>query len=127
MKKIYIAFLLGFILAVSIYAQETPEKVTADAEELLAREQGKSDTNHQFLDDNVFGSFENRQKLNEYRSKFNEVNGRIYILKNQISVALKSRNPDMRLVSTRKRQLQTKVDDHDNLLAEYEKWVASIR
>ena len=127
MKKLYIVLLLVSITTAGIFAAETPEKVKADAQAFLETEQGKSDANRQFLDESKFSSFEDRQKLNEYRSKFNAVDAKIYVLKNQISVALKSRTPDMNMVNTKHQQLQTQVDEHDKLLSEYKQWVSSLK
>ena len=127
MKKLYIVLILVLITAVGVFAFETPEKVATDAEKLLTAEQAKSDSNRLFLDENKFSSFEDRQKLNEYRSKFGTIDARIYVLKNQISVALKSRTPDMDLVSAKHKQLENQVDEHDKLLSEYKQWVSSLK
>ena len=127
MKKLYIVLLLVLITTAGVFAVETPEKVKADAQAFLEAEQAKSNANRDFLDESKFGSFENRQKLNEYRSKFNTIDAKIYVLKNQISVALKSRTPDMNLVNTKHQQLQTQVDEHDKLLSEYQQWVSSLK
>ena len=127
MKKVCIGVMLALILATAVFAAEMDDKTTADAQELLAREQGKSSDNHQFLDEHVFGSLENREKLNEYRSRFNELNGQIHLLKNQIAVAMRSRTPDMRTVSDKRQRLERFVDAHDKLLSEFQQWVSSIR
>ena len=127
MKKVCIGVMLALILATGIFAAEMDDKTTADAQELLAREQGKSDENHQFLDEHVFGSLENRQKLNEFRSRFNEVNGQIHLLKNQIAVAMRSRTPDLRSVSDKRQRLEKNVEAHDKLLSEFQQWISSIR
>ena len=126
MKKLYIMVLLALVAA-TIFALETAEKTAADAKTFLSREEEKSAANHHFLDENVFGSHENRVKLNEYRSKFNAIDARIYVLKNQISVALKASDPDMQAISTKRQQLQAHVDEHDKLLAEYKQWVSTLK
>ena len=127
MKKLYIVLLLVLITAAGVFAYEKPEKVNADAQTFLEKEQAKSDANHLFLDENVFENFENRQKLNDYRSKFGNIDAKIYVLKNQISVALKSRTPDMDLVSAKRKQLESQVDEHDKLLSEYKQWVSNLK
>ena len=126
MKKLYIIVLLALI-AGGIFAAETSEKVAADARALLETQEEKNAANHQYLDDNVFESIENRQTLNDYRSKFSTIDARIYVLKNQISVAQKSRSPDMQQITLRRQQLQTQIDEHDKLLAEYKQWVSSLK
>ena len=127
MKKLYILVLLAFIVSAGIFASDTSEKVAADARALLETQEGKSAANHQYLDENVFQSIEDRNTLNEYRSKFSAIDARIYVLKNQISVAQKSRSPDMDALANRRQQLETQIDEHDKLLSEYKQWVSSLK
>ena len=126
MKKVYILVLFGLIAISGVFAQ-TNQKVAAEAETFLQTQQDKSAANHQFLDDNVLANQENRLKQDEYRKQFNDINGRIYVLKNQITVAMKSRTPDMQSISTKRKQLENQVEQHDKLLDEYKQWVASLK
>jgi len=127
MKKLYILVLLALLVAAGIFAEETAEKVSADAKTFLETQEGKSAANHQYLDENQFQSFEDRIKLNEYRSRFSAIDGRIYLLKNQISAGQKTRDPDMQALNTKRQQLETQIEEHDKLLDEYRQWVSSLR
>ena len=127
MKKLYLLIILGLLAAGLVLAQTASEKVSQDAQVFLDSQQEKSDANHQFLEANVFESAENRVKLEEYRKRFNDINGRIYILKNQLTVGQKTRSPDLRALSQKRDQLEGYIKQHDQLLSEYRQWVSSLR
>jgi hypothetical protein len=126
MKGLFFVVLLALLAAGVVFA-ETPQRVATDAEILLGREQDRSASNHLFLEESVLGSFENRIKLNEYRTRFNAISGRIYVVKNQITVALNVREPNIGTVTNLRQQLTNLVNEHDQLITEFRQWTTSLR
>jgi uncharacterized coiled-coil DUF342 family protein len=126
MKSLFFVVLLALITAGNIFA-ESPQKVTADAENFLTQQQERSASNHLFMEETAIVSHENRNKLNDYRSRFNNLNGRITVLKNQINVALKAREPDLNAISIHRKQLQGLIDEHDKLISEFNGWASTIK
>ena len=124
MKKLCI--LIVFVFFTGFAFADTGEKVASDAESFLTSQQEKSADYHLFLDQNPLDSLGNREKLNDFRKRFNVVTGKIYVLKNQISVEQKSRSPNLRALAEHRNNLEVLVDEHDKLLSEYQKWVASL-
>jgi hypothetical protein len=124
MKKLCIGLVLVFI-AVAAFA-ETPQQVATDANVLLQQQQDRSAANHLFMETSVTVSRENRIKLNDYRIRFNAISGRIATVKNQISVGLNVREPNIIALTSLRQQLQGLIDEHDALITEYRQWVSSI-
>ena len=125
MKRVY--FLIILILACGFAFAETSEKVAASADSLLATQQEKNADYHLFLEENSIDNHENRQKLNEYRKKFQDLTGQIHVLKGQMSTEMKSRSPNVNALSTQRSRMESLVADHDSLLDEFKKWVDSIK
>jgi hypothetical protein len=126
MRGICIGLLLVLVAAGGAFA-ETAEKVASDADILLGVQQDRSAANHLFMEDSVLMSYENRIKLNDYRTKFNALGGRIYVLKNQITTALNAREPNVTSVTNLRQQLQSLIDQHDSLINEFKQWTTSLR
>ena len=124
MKGICIGLLFA-LLAGGVFA-ETPQKVASDAGILLEQQQEKSAENHQFMEESVLVSRENRYKLNDYRSKFRTLSGQIYVVKNKISAAIDLREPDIAMLTSLREQLQGLIDDHDKLIGEFRQWVSTL-
>ena len=124
MKRLCI--LIAFVFFAGFASADTGEKVASEAESYLASQQEKSDGYHRFLDENPFGNLENREKLNDFKKRFNAVTGKIFVLKNQISGEQKSRSPNLNALAGHRSQLEALVSEHDDLLAEYKKWVSSL-
>lgn len=127
MKKLSVVLLLVFIAAAGAFAQQkdTPERVKSDANQLLTAQEQKADAYHKFLDEE-FLSMENRQKLNEYRKNFSAMDADIYRLKNRISIAQRSQNPNIDSIKSQRDELQGMVDDYDNLLSEFKQWINGL-
>ena len=126
MKGICIGVLLFVLLTGAVFA-ETNQKVATDAEILLGQQEDRSAANHLFMDSSILVSRENRIKLNEYRSRFNAIAGRIYVLRNRISASLNAREADIKELSTLRQQLEGLIGEHDNLIAEFKQWISSIK
>ena len=124
--KIITLGLLLFLAASGAFA-ETSQRVAIDAELLLGQQTDRSAEYQLFLETSILANYENRIKLNEYRTKFNALSGRIYILRNQITVALNVREPRIETVSSLRQQLQNLINEHDTLLDEFRTWVATLR
>ena len=126
MKGICIAVVF-VLLAGAVFAnEESPERVATDAQTLLKQQEDKSAANHDFMTSSVLMSRENRIKLNQYRSKFSDISGRIYVLKNRISVGLKANDPKVDEVAAMRERLQGLIEEHDSLVNEYKQWVSSL-
>jgi len=126
MKRVSIVLVL-ILLAVGGLFAETPQQVSTDANVLLGQQQDLAADNRLFMETSVIVSRENRIKLNDYRTKFNAISGRIYRLKNQISVNLNVREPNVIALASMRQQLQGLIDEHDRLITEYRQWVTSIQ
>ena len=127
MKGICIAVVLVLLATGAVFAnEESPERVATDAQTLLKQQEDKSAANHDFMNSSVLMSRENRIKLNQYRAQFSEISGRIYVLKNRISVGLKAHEPKVDEVAVMRDRLQGLIDEHDKLINEYKQWVASL-
>jgi len=125
MKRVWIVLVLVLLAAGGLFA-ETPQQVATDATALLGRQQDFSTDNHLFMETSVLESRENRIKLNDYRVKFNAITARIYRVKNQISTNLSVREPNVAALAAMRTQLQSLIDEHDKLIAEYKQWVSSL-
>ena len=125
MKRFY--FLIILILACGFAFAETKEKVVSNSESLLMTQQDKNDEYHAFLDGNAFANHENRQKLNEYRRRFQDITGKIHVLRGQMRTEMSSRSPNLNALSIQRSRLETLVGEHDDLLEEFKQWVDSIR
>ena len=125
MKRFCIFILI--VLAAGFVFAETPEKVSSDADALQTVQQGKSDEYHLFLQDSALDSYENRDKLNDYRARFNAITGKIIVSQNQIATEMKSRSPNTSQIQQIRQRMQGQVDEHDKLLAEYKDWVTSLK
>ena len=126
MKRVSIVLVLTLLVAGGLFA-ETPLQVSTDANVLLSQQQDLSAENHLFMDTSVIVSQENRIKLNDYRTRFNAISGRIFRLKNQISVNLSVREPNVVLLASQRTQLQALIDEHDKLVADFKQWASSIQ
>jgi hypothetical protein len=125
MKRASIVLVLILLAAGGLFA-ETPQQVSTDANALLGQQKDLSADNHLFMQTSVIVSQENRIKLNDYRTKFNAISGRIYKMKNQISVNLNVREPNVIMLATLRTQLQAMIDEHDKLVTDFQQWVSSI-
>ena len=126
MKRVSIVLALMLLVAGGLFA-ETPQQVSTDANALLGQQQDLAADNRLFMETSVTVSRENRIKLNDYRTRFNAINGRIYRLRNQISVNLNVREPNVGMLTTLRQQLQALIDEQDKLITEYRQWVSSIQ
>ena len=126
MKRIWIVALLVLLSAGGVFA-DSPRRVAIDAEFLLGAQQDRSVDNHLFLEETVLGNYENRIRLNEYRVRFNAISGRIFQLRHRITVAMRVRDPSIATVTGLREQLQSLVQEHDNLLNEFRQWVGTLR
>ena len=126
MKSICFGVLLLVLLTGAVFA-ETNQKVATDAEILLGQQEDRSAANHLFMDSSVLVSRENRIKLNEYRSKFNAIAARIYLVRNRISTSLNARDTDIAQLSALRQQLEGLIGEHDNLISEFKQWISSIK
>ena len=126
MKSLFFVVLLALITAGGIFA-DSPEKVLADADSFLTLQQDKSATNHLFMEETTTDGFENRYKLNDYRARFVNLNGRISVMKNQINVALRAREPDIHAIYIYRHELQSLIDEHDRLINEFNVWVNKLK
>ena len=125
MRNICIVLFLVLVAAGGLFA-ETDQQVSTDANILLGQQQDGSADNHLFMETSVLVSRENRIKLNDYRAKFSALSGRIYRLKNQISVNLNVREPNVVALASMRTQLQGLIDEHDRLITEFRQWVSSL-
>ena len=125
MKNLCIGLML-LLIAGAVFA-ETPQQVSTDANLLLGQQEDGSAANHLFMETSVIVSHENRIRLNDYRSKFNSLSGRIYRLKHQISVNLNVREPNVIALAGMRTQLQGLIDEHDRLITEFRQWVSSLQ
>ena len=125
MKIITLGVLL--VLAAGGVFAETPQRVATDAEILLGIQQDFSAENRLFLESSILLNHENRIKLNEYRSRFNAIQGRIHILKHQITTALSARDPRIEVISSLRQQLTNLVDEHERIVNEFREWVSTLR
>ena len=127
MKKFY--FLLTLILLTSgfAFAQTQQEAVISNSEDLLTIQQEKNDEYHRFLEENGIDSQENRQKLNEYRRKFYDITGKIYVIQTQMTKEMGMRSPNLHNVAVQRNKMEGLVNEHDSLLKEFNQWIASIK
>jgi len=126
MKKLIITIFLLSIAATVIFAQESSEKIITDANALLRAMEAKSEEYHLFLGIDAFQNIENRAILNEYRTKFSSINARINNLKNRISIAQRSRDPNIESIRQQRQELQSQVDEYDGLLSDFRQWVSRL-
>ena len=126
MKKLIIAIFMLSIAAAVIFAQDTTEKISADANALLKAMEAKSDEYHLFLSIDAFQNVENRAILKDYQTKFSSMNAKINNLKNRIAIAQRSREPDIESIRQQRQDLQGQVDEYDRLLSDFRQWVSRL-
>ena len=126
MKKLVITIFLLSIAATVIFTQESSEKILTDANALLRSLEAKSEEYHLFLGIDAFQNVENRVILNEYRTKFSSMNAKMYNLRNRISIAQRSRDPDIESIKQQRQELQSQVDEYDGLLSDFKQWVSRL-
>ena len=126
MKKIILTVMFLTILTAGVFAQDSSEKISADANALLTSLEARSEAYHSFLDGDVFANVENRFKLNEYQRQFTDMNAKIYHLKNKISIGQRSRDPDINTINKQRDELKNYVDEYDKLLSEFKQWVSGL-
>ena len=125
MKRL--CFVLLFVLAAGFIFAETAQHVARDADILLAQQEDRGANNRLFMETSIVTDHANRIRLNDYRSRFTALNGRIHQLRNQISVAWNVREPNVRAIETMRTQLQGLIDEHDRLTTELRQWVGTLR
>ena len=125
MKRLCFVFL--FVLAAGFIFAETAQHVSRDADILLAEQEDRSANNRLFMETSIIENHENRIRLNDYRSRFNAMNGRIAQLRTQISTAWNVREPDVTAIASMRTRLQALISEHDALVAEFRQWTSTLR
>ena len=118
--------LFGFVVA-GAFSNESPLRVATDAELLLGQELDRAADHRLFMESSVLESHENRITLNNYRTRFNAISGRIISIRHQINNALGVREPRVETISTLRRQLQVLMDEHDALIDEFRQWTSGLQ
>jgi len=126
MKKLIVVLLLLSISTTVIFAQDSASKITADANALLKAMESKSDEYRLFLSIDAFQNVENRAMLEEYRTKYNDMNSKMFHLKNRIAIAQRARNPDIESIRTQRQELQSQVDEYDRMVSDFRQWVSRL-
>ena len=125
MKILSLGILLLVLASGGIFA-ESNQRVATDAEILLGQQVDWSESNRLFLELSIMASYENRIILNDYRTRFNAIGYRIVSVRHSLTNALNVREPRMETVNGLRRQLQSLVNEHDNLIDDFRQWVENL-
>ena len=125
MKILSLGILLLVLATGSVFA-ESNQRVATDAEILLGQQVDWAESNRLFLELSIMASYENRIILNDYRTRFNAIGYRVVNVRHQLTNALNVREPRMETVNGLRRQLQSLVIEHDNLIDEFRQWVENL-
>ena len=125
--KVLSLVLLIFIFAAGIGFAETSERVYRDADVLLGQQTDRSRDNHLFMETYILTNYENRMRLNDFRTRFNAVTARITNVRHQIVVAISYREPRVTMIAGLRNQLEQLINEHDAILDEFRQWVSTLQ